>query len=136
MSKPIFPILRKEAPVLRFFQEKVGVTSTTLTPAQKQMAEEFRLGMAEALGVPSEAIREEIVEKWIINWSRAFTKPEYWAQKGYMRRLAKDLVDMVLRRPQPEGETHTQEVREKPRGGTAEEEKRERWNRSEISVEK
>jgi len=44
------------------------------------MAEEFRRGMADALGVPPEAIREDLVQKWIVNWSRAFVKPEYWAE--------------------------------------------------------
>ena len=80
MSKPIFPFIRERALVLDFFRERAGVTVGGLTESQRQMADEFRRGMAGALGVPPEAIREEIVQKWVVNWTRAFVKPEYWAE--------------------------------------------------------
>ncbi len=63
-----------------FFRERAGVTVGGLTESQSQMAEEFRIGMATALGVPPEAIRDDLVRKWIVNWTRAFVKPEYWAE--------------------------------------------------------
>ena len=80
MSRPIFPLIREKALVLDFFRERAGVTVGGLTESQRQMAEEFRIGMSQALGVPQEAIREEVVQKWLVNWTRAFVKPEYWAE--------------------------------------------------------
>ncbi len=63
------------------------------------MADEFRRGMASALGVPPEAIREEIVQKWIVNWTRAFVKPEYWAEVApttdRIRELGRELGEIV-----------------------------------------
>lgn len=133
MSKPIFPVLRKEAPILDFFRQKVAVQpGQELTPAQRAMAEEFRVGMAEALGVPPEAIREEIVQKWVRNWSRAFVKPQFWMQRGYIRKLGQDLVKLFQLRPQPE--YREQETRMPPRGTPSEGERRERYSRSELSV--
>jgi len=99
MSRPIFPLVREQAPVLDFFREKVGFTAGTLTESQRQMAEEFRIGMASALGVPPEAIREDLVQKWIVNWTRAFVKPEYWAEVApttdKIRVLGRELGEIV-----------------------------------------
>jgi len=72
----LFPILER-AP--RLFPQRVGVTPETLTEAQKRLMEKFRTGIAEALGVPPEAIKEEPLERWIIEWSKAWVKEEYWA---------------------------------------------------------
>lgn len=58
-------------------QDTVGVTAGTLAESQRQMAEEYRRGIAEALGVPPEAIREDVAQSWLVNWNRAFVKPEY-----------------------------------------------------------
>lgn len=63
-----------------FFRQRTGIGGGTLTESQQQMAEEFRIGMASALGVPPEAIRDDLVRNWIVNWTRAFVKPEYWAE--------------------------------------------------------
>lgn len=63
------------------------------------MADEFRIGMASALGVPPEAIREEVVQKWLVNWTRAFVKPEYWAEVApttdRIRDLGRQMGEMV-----------------------------------------
>ncbi len=99
MSRPVFPFVREKAPVLDFFRERAGVTTGALTESQRQMAEEFRRGMADALGVPPEAIREDIVQKWIVNWTRAFVKPEYWAEVApttdRIRDLGRELGEAV-----------------------------------------
>jgi len=99
MFRSIFPIIREQAPVLDFFRQRTGIGGGTLTESQKQMAEEFRIGMSQALGVPPEAIREEIVQKWIVNWTRAFVKPEYWAEVApttdRIRELGRELGEMV-----------------------------------------
>ena len=82
-----------------FFRERAGVTIGGLTESQTQMADEFRRGMASALGVPPEAIREEIVQKWLVNWTRAFVKPEYWAEVApttdRIRDLGRQMGEMV-----------------------------------------
>ena len=44
----------------------------------KRLAEKYREGIAEAIGVPPEAIREDVVEKRVEEWVKAFTKPEFW----------------------------------------------------------
>ena len=80
MSKGIFPIFRRRAPLLELFKGQEALTLEALTPEQRALAEEFRRGIASALGVPPEAIREDILVKWVKEWSRAFIKPEYYAQ--------------------------------------------------------
>ncbi len=80
MARHIFPFVREKALVLDFFRQRTGIGGGTLTESQQQMAEEFRIGMASALGVPPEAIRDDLVRNWIVNWTRAFVKPEYWAE--------------------------------------------------------
>ena len=52
--------------------------AVSLTPKQKELAEKFKRGIAEVLGVPPEAIRDDVVAKWVTEWSRAFVKEEYW----------------------------------------------------------
>lgn len=99
MSRQIFPFVREKAPVLDFFRQKVGLTVGTLTESQKQMAEEFRIGMSQALGVPPEAICEDLVQKWIISYTHAFVKPEYWAEVApttdRIRDLGRELGEIV-----------------------------------------
>jgi len=78
----------KERPLLtrvtkrieEFRGQYAGTTPETLTEAQKRLMEEFRRGIAEALGVPPEAIKEEPLQKWIIEWTKAWVKPEYLKQ--------------------------------------------------------
>jgi len=92
----------KRRPILsKFFGQRAGTTPETLTEAQRRLAEEFRRGIAEALGVPPEAIREEMVERWVIGFTKAFVKPEYWAQavvtasEWEIRRLGRDIAEIV-----------------------------------------
>ena len=42
----------------------------------KRLAEEYRRGIAAALGVSPEEIRPEVVEKWAEEWARAMLVPE------------------------------------------------------------
>ena len=42
----------------------------------RALAEEYRRGIASALGVSPEEISPEIVEKWTREWARAFLTPE------------------------------------------------------------
>ena len=71
----LFPRLKK---LPRLLGQAVAVTKLEeLTPEQRQLMEKFREGIAEALGVPPEAIREDVLIKWVTEWSKAFIKPEY-----------------------------------------------------------
>lgn len=92
----IFPIFRKQAPLIESLKKlrahqggkaggagqtgKAGITSEDLNEAQRKMMSQFRAGLAGALGVPPEAIREEPLEKWIVEFTLAFVKPEFYAQ--------------------------------------------------------
>ena len=49
-------------------------------PKLEELAQKFREGIAEALGVPPEYINEERVRKWVENWAKAWVKPEYWPE--------------------------------------------------------
>jgi len=42
----------------------------------KNLAEEFRRGIAAAIGVRPEDINPEVVERWVREWTRAFLTPE------------------------------------------------------------
>lgn len=77
-ERPLIRRIRSRFP----FLQVVGVTPETLTPAQRELMEKFRRGIADALGVPPEAIREDVLARWVVEWSKAFVKPEYWAQAG------------------------------------------------------
>lgn len=39
-------------------------------------------GLAKAIGVRPEEIREDVVERWLVHWLRAIIKPEYWEKYG------------------------------------------------------
>ena len=45
----------------------------------KALARRYRKGMADALGVPEDWIREDVVERWLTRWVQAFVRPEYWS---------------------------------------------------------
>jgi len=49
-------------------------------PKLKELAKKFRYGIARAIGVPPEYIREDRVQKWVEEWVKAWVKPEYWSQ--------------------------------------------------------
>ena len=76
-----------------------GITAGTLTESPRQMAEEFRRGMASALGVPPEAIREDVVQRWIMAFTQALVKPEYWVEVAptieEMRELGRQLGEII-----------------------------------------
>jgi len=42
----------------------------------QNLAEEYRRGIAAAIGVSPEDINPQIVEKWVREWTRAFLTPE------------------------------------------------------------
>lgn len=48
-----------------------------LPPHLQSLAYKYRNAIAEVLGVPPEAIREDIVVRWVKDWAEAYVKPEY-----------------------------------------------------------
>jgi len=46
----------------------------------QNLAEEYRRGIAEAIGVSPEQINPEVVERWVREWVRAFVTPEAFRQ--------------------------------------------------------
>ena len=114
-------ITRVTKRIEEFRGQYAGTTPETLTEAQKRLMEEFRRGIAEALGVPPEAIKEEPLQKWIVQWTKAWVKPEYLKQikvrasvaynLGYhLGRILKSQYAELMSEPQevlPEGNEKT-----------------------------
>lgn len=48
----------------------------------EELAEKYRRGIAQAIGISPEDINEEVVRRWVIHWLRAIVKPESWAKYG------------------------------------------------------
>jgi hypothetical protein len=53
-----------------------------LTPKQQELVRKWIERMSKVMGVPPEAIDEEIAKRWVIGWMKAFIKEEYWEQVG------------------------------------------------------
>jgi len=71
-------------PLIREIRRRLGLRLLVgffevraLTPEQEALAKKFREGIASALGVPPEAIREDVVKKWIVEWTKALVSEEY-----------------------------------------------------------
>jgi len=108
----VFPLFRQKAPLLDALWglraqkagekgEKAGVTPEDLNEAQRRLAERFKAGIADALGVPPEAIRQEPVERWVTEFTKAWVKPEYYAEavlsipEGEAYQLGRGLGEMI-----------------------------------------
>ncbi len=48
-----------------------------LPPHLQTLALRYRDAIASVLGVPPEAIREDVVVRWVRDWAQAYVKPEY-----------------------------------------------------------
>jgi hypothetical protein len=51
-------------------------------PEQRALIEKYKRSLARAIGVPPEAIREDVAERWLMHWLKALVKPEYWRALG------------------------------------------------------
>jgi len=108
----VFPLFRQKAPLLDALWgfraqkagekgEKAGVTPEDLNEAQRRLAERFKAGIATALGVPAEAIKQEPVERWVTEFTKAWVKPEYYAEavvsisESQAYELGKQLGEMI-----------------------------------------
>ena len=72
----IFPVLREKAPVIDMIRERTGMGKGKTVGSQSELAEQFRLGIAEGLGIPAEALRIEDIQQWIVKYTKAFISPD------------------------------------------------------------
>ena len=54
----------------------------TLPSKFEEIAEKYKRGIAQAIGVSPEDINEEVVKRWAVHWLRAMIKPEAWEKYG------------------------------------------------------
>jgi len=52
------------------------------TPQEKALIEKWKAGIASALGVPREAIRDDVADQYLGQWLRLLVKPEYHKALG------------------------------------------------------
>jgi len=66
-----------------------------------ELARAYRRGIAEAIGVPPEAIKEEKVKKWYRHFVKALVKPRYWQEafsspnKYEVRQLGRQIGKLI-----------------------------------------
>ena len=51
-------------------------------PRFQEVAEKYKRGIAQALGISPEDINEGVVRRWAMHWLRAVVKPEAWEKYG------------------------------------------------------
>ena len=74
-------IIFRRRPILNIFtdsDQQVKNYGSSNNEKLWHLANRFREGIASALGVPPEYIREDRVRRWVENWAKAWIKPEYW----------------------------------------------------------
>jgi len=54
----------------------------TLPPRAEEIAEKYKKGIAQAIGISPQDINEEVVKRWAVHWLRAMVKPEAWSKYG------------------------------------------------------
>ena len=76
------PKIMRELRLWLGMRPKLFGETEELTPQQEELVEKWIERMSRTMGVPPEAIDKEIAKKWVINWMKAFVKPEYWEKVG------------------------------------------------------
>jgi hypothetical protein len=73
------PVVTRVRERIKTVRTRLGLFAQVraLTPRQEELMLKFRKGLADALGVPEEAIREEVLRRWVVEWTRAIVSPEY-----------------------------------------------------------
>lgn len=67
---------------LRMRPRLFGEIERVKVPMKEELIRKYREGLAMAIGVKPEDIREDILEKWLVNWLRSIIKPEVWEKYG------------------------------------------------------
>jgi hypothetical protein len=73
------PVVTRVRERIKTVRTRLGLFAQVraLTPQQEELMKKFRKGLADALGIPEEAIREDILRRWVTEWTRAIVSPEY-----------------------------------------------------------
>ena len=67
---------------LRLRPRLLGEIEKIAVPRKKELIEKYKTGLATAIGVKPEEIREDLLERWLVGWLRAIIKPEAWEKYG------------------------------------------------------
>lgn len=67
---------------IKFIKSKYGIKGLGLIdPVDiNKIAQKYREGIAEFLGVPVEWIREDVARKWAEHYVKAMISPEHWEE--------------------------------------------------------
>ena len=74
-EKRLFPVIRDKAPIVDFIRGKSNANQ--LPDTQNDLVQSFREGLAEGLGIPVEAISQEDMKNWLVQYIKAFISPEH-----------------------------------------------------------
>ena len=95
----IFPVLREKAPVIDMIRERTGIGKGKTVSSQSELAEQFRSGIAEGLGIPTEALNIEEIQQWIVKYTKAFISPDLMTKiapaVGEIHALGKTLGSLI-----------------------------------------
>lgn len=67
---------------LRLRPRLFGEAERVSVPRKRELMEKYKMGLATAIGVKPEEIREDLLERWLVGWLRAIIKPEAWEKYG------------------------------------------------------
>lgn len=96
-AEPIFPFIKsRKTPVLDIFRQKGETNDETSTNAQTQLAQGFQRGLASALGISPEHIRQDLVGDWIIGFSQAIVDPALSGQVEEYGRALGQILSQAL----------------------------------------
>jgi len=68
--------------VATWWRSRPRLLGEVRTPQEKALIEKWKRGIASALGVPREAIREDVADQYLGQWVRLLVKPEYHKALG------------------------------------------------------
>jgi hypothetical protein len=68
--------------VATWWRSRPRLLGEVRTSQEKALIEKWKRGIASALGVPREAIREDVADQYLGQWVRLLVKQDYWRLVG------------------------------------------------------
>jgi len=68
--------------VATWWRSRPRLLGEVRTPQEKALVEKWKAGIASALGVPREAIRDDVADQYLGWWVRLLVKQDYWRLVG------------------------------------------------------
>jgi hypothetical protein len=68
--------------VATWWRSRPRLLGEVRTPQEKALIEKWKRGIASALGVPREAIRDDVADQYLGWWVRLLVKQDYWRLVG------------------------------------------------------